>query len=131
MACKVKEASVKKNRFSVVFNDQFHGASAFDVPGTLDANPYHPVCKAKEMTAGRDHMVEVVIAGAARTAMGGFQGTFSELSAVDLGGATRPGLMMLAASPGSEIDITAHGTDADAALAALKSLVETGFGEED
>ena len=41
------------------------------------------------------------------------------------------GLMMLAASPGSEINIAAHGSDADAALAALRFLVETGFGEAD
>lgn len=41
------------------------------------------------------------------------------------------GLMMLAAAPGSEINIAADGADADDALAALKSLVETGFGEED
>ncbi|NQV44926.1 MAG: HPr family phosphocarrier protein [Rhodospirillales bacterium] len=41
------------------------------------------------------------------------------------------GLMMLAASPGSEIHIAADGVDADAALAALKSLVEAGFDEED
>jgi acetyl-CoA C-acetyltransferase len=83
----------------VVFNDQFHGASAFDVPGTLDANPYHPVCKAKEMTPGRDHMADVVIAGAARTAMGGFQGAFSELSAVDLGGAAIRAALQQAGTP--------------------------------
>lgn len=41
------------------------------------------------------------------------------------------GLMMLAASPGTEIDISAEGSDADAALAALKALVEAGFDEDD
>ena len=40
------------------------------------------------------------------------------------------GLMMLAASPGDEIDIVASGADADAALAALVKLVEDRFGEE-
>lgn len=40
------------------------------------------------------------------------------------------GLMMLAASPGDEIEIIASGTDADAALAALVGLVEDRFGEE-
>ncbi len=47
-----------------------------------------------------------------------------------VGGASIMGLMMLAASPGSHIDITAHGTDAKAALAALSKLVEQGFGED-
>ena len=40
------------------------------------------------------------------------------------------GLMMLAASPGDEIEIIASGADADAALAALVGLVEDRFGEE-
>lgn len=40
------------------------------------------------------------------------------------------GLMMLAASPGDEIEIIASGADADAALAALVKLVEDRFGEE-
>jgi len=40
------------------------------------------------------------------------------------------GLMMLAASPGDEIEIIASGADADAALAALVRLVEDRFGEE-
>lgn len=41
------------------------------------------------------------------------------------------GLMMLAASPGTEICIAADGRDANDALAALKALVEAGFDEED
>ena len=40
------------------------------------------------------------------------------------------GLMMLAAGPGSTIEITADGPDEDAALAALKSLVENRFDED-
>jgi phosphocarrier protein HPr len=40
------------------------------------------------------------------------------------------GLMMLAASPGDEIEIRASGPDAEAALAALAQLVEAKFGEE-
>ncbi|MBW7947563.1 MAG: HPr family phosphocarrier protein [Sphingomonadaceae bacterium] len=40
------------------------------------------------------------------------------------------GLMMLAASPGDEIEIIASGPEADAALAALVRLVEDRFGEE-
>ena len=40
------------------------------------------------------------------------------------------GLMMLAASPGSMLDIEAQGPDAEAALAALVALVKDGFGEE-
>jgi phosphocarrier protein HPr len=41
------------------------------------------------------------------------------------------GLMMLAAAPGTEINITADGPQASDALEALKTLVEEGFGEED
>lgn len=41
------------------------------------------------------------------------------------------GLMMLAASPGTEIRIAAEGDDAETAIATLKNLVEAGFGEED
>lgn len=40
------------------------------------------------------------------------------------------GLMMLAAGPGSMIEIGARGPDADAAVAALSKLVEDRFGEE-
>ena len=40
------------------------------------------------------------------------------------------GLMMLAAGPGSTLDIVAQGPDAEAALAALVALVQDGFGEE-
>jgi phosphocarrier protein len=39
-------------------------------------------------------------------------------------------MMMLAASQGSELTISADGPDADAALAALRRLVESGFDEE-
>lgn len=41
------------------------------------------------------------------------------------------GLMMLAAAPGSTIDIAASGTQADEALSALIGLVENRFEEED
>jgi phosphocarrier protein HPr len=40
------------------------------------------------------------------------------------------GLMMLAAAPGNTIEISTRGTEADAALDALCSLVETKFEEE-
>jgi phosphocarrier protein HPr len=40
------------------------------------------------------------------------------------------GLMMLAASPGSEIAIEADGPDADAALAAIVALAQAKFGED-
>ena len=40
------------------------------------------------------------------------------------------GLMMLAAGPGSTIEIAAEGPDADAALAALVALVEGRFEED-
>jgi phosphocarrier protein len=41
------------------------------------------------------------------------------------------GLMTLAAAPGSTIELTADGPDAQAAMDALTDLVESGFGEED
>ena len=40
------------------------------------------------------------------------------------------GLMMLAASIGSEVEITAEGSDAAEALKAILALVEAKFGEE-
>jgi phosphocarrier protein len=40
------------------------------------------------------------------------------------------GVMMLAAEHGSEISIRAVGDDAEAAVAALTALVESGFGED-
>lgn len=40
------------------------------------------------------------------------------------------GLMMLAAGPGSEIEIVAEGSDGSEALGALRTLVENGFDED-
>jgi phosphocarrier protein len=40
------------------------------------------------------------------------------------------GLMMLAAGPGSQIEITASGPDAVPALAAIRSMIEAKFEEE-
>jgi phosphocarrier protein HPr len=48
-----------------------------------------------------------------------------------VGGTSIMGLMMLAASPGCSIRVSVSGTDADAALAAICELVESGFGETD
>jgi len=39
-------------------------------------------------------------------------------------------LMMLAATQGTELEITAEGTDAEQAIAALEKLVKDKFGEE-
>ena len=47
-----------------------------------------------------------------------------------VGGGSIMGLMMLAAGPGSEIQVSAAGPEARAALDALAALVEGGFGEE-
>ena len=41
------------------------------------------------------------------------------------------GLMMLGAGRGSTVELVAEGWDAKEALAALATLVETGFGEQD
>lgn len=47
-----------------------------------------------------------------------------------VGGTSIMGLMMLAASPGCSISVTASGTDAEAVLDALSALVADRFGEE-
>ncbi|MCO5734647.1 HPr family phosphocarrier protein [Rhizobium sp. SSA_523] len=47
-----------------------------------------------------------------------------------VGGTSIMGLMMLAASPGCTIEVSAAGTDAEAALEALTRLVADRFGEE-
>jgi len=46
-------------------------------------------------------------------------------------GASIMGLMMLAAVPGTMISVAAEGPQADAALAALETLIESRFGEDD
>jgi phosphocarrier protein HPr len=48
-----------------------------------------------------------------------------------VGGTSIMGLMTLAAAPGCKVDLEAEGPDAAAALEALATLVEGGFGEED
>lgn len=48
-----------------------------------------------------------------------------------VGGTSIMGLMMLAASPGCCIRVSASGREADVALAAIAELVEGGFGEAD
>ncbi len=47
-----------------------------------------------------------------------------------VGGTSIMGLMMLAAGPGTVIRIAAKGKQAEAALTALRGLVECGFGED-
>lgn len=47
-----------------------------------------------------------------------------------VGGTSIMGLMMLAASPGCSIEVSASGTDAEAALEALTQLIADRFGEE-
>ncbi len=47
-----------------------------------------------------------------------------------VGGTSIMGLMMLTAVQGSTIEIEACGSDAAAAIEALKFLVESGFGED-
>jgi len=48
-----------------------------------------------------------------------------------VGGTSIMGLMTLSAGVGSSIELQAAGREAEAALDALVSLVEDGFGEED
>lgn len=48
-----------------------------------------------------------------------------------VGGTSIMGLMMLAASPGCCIHVSATGAEAEPALVAITELVESGFGETD
>ena len=61
----------------------------------------------------------------------GFQADIEvEKDGVRVGGTSIMGLMMLAASPGCTIHVTAKGPEARQALAALSELVSSKFGEE-
>lgn len=53
-----------------------------------------------------------------------------EKDGIKVGGTSIMGLMMLAASPGCCVNVTASGPDARAALDALEELVAGKFGEE-
>ena len=60
-----------------------------------------------------------------------FSATISvEKDGMKVGGTSIMGLMMLAASPGCSIRVTAEGPDAVAAIDAIEQLVATRFGEE-
>ncbi|MEP0522047.1 MAG: HPr family phosphocarrier protein [Hyphomicrobiales bacterium] len=47
-----------------------------------------------------------------------------------VGGTSIMGLMMLGATPGSDVALSASGPDADAALNALEALINSKFGED-
>lgn len=49
----------------------------------------------------------------------------------EVSGSSIMGLMMLAAAPGMQIDVTTSGPDADAALKAITELIDNKFEEED
>jgi phosphocarrier protein HPr len=53
-----------------------------------------------------------------------------EKDGVSVGGTSIMGLMMLAASPGARIRVTAKGAEAEEAMAALEALIGSRFGEE-
>jgi len=53
-----------------------------------------------------------------------------EKDGISVGGTSIMGLMMLAASPGTTVMVSASGPDAPAALDALVELIENRFGEE-
>jgi phosphocarrier protein len=53
-----------------------------------------------------------------------------EKDGISVGGTSIMGLMMLAASPGCHIRVTASGPEADEAMAALEELIASRFGEE-
>jgi phosphocarrier protein HPr len=53
-----------------------------------------------------------------------------EKDGVSVGGTSIMGLMMLAASPGCCIQVTADGPEAEQVMAALEKLISSRFGEE-
>ena len=53
-----------------------------------------------------------------------------EKDGMSVGGTSIMGLMMLAASPGCRIRVTAEGAEAEEAMAALEALIGSRFGEE-
>ncbi|MDQ2632578.1 MAG: HPr family phosphocarrier protein [Pseudomonadota bacterium] len=60
-----------------------------------------------------------------------FRATISvEKDGIKVGGTSIMGLMMLAASPGCSIRVTASGPEAEAAIEAIEQLIATRFGEE-
>jgi phosphocarrier protein HPr len=60
-----------------------------------------------------------------------FTATISvEKDGIRVGGTSIMGLMMLAASPGCSIRVTASGPQAEEAIAAIEELIATRFGEE-
>ena len=62
---------------------------------------------------------------------GGFQASVEvERDGVKVGGTSIMGLMMLAASPGCSIKVTAKGPEARQVMAALEELIASRFGEE-
>jgi phosphocarrier protein len=63
--------------------------------------------------------------------VGGYDATVVvEKDGMSVGGTSIMGLMMLAASPGCSIAVTAHGPQASALMEALEELVASRFGEE-
>ena len=63
--------------------------------------------------------------------VGGFDAEVQvEKDGVSVGGTSIMGLMMLAASPGCAIRVSASGPEAEAVMAALEELVSSRFGEE-
>jgi len=53
-----------------------------------------------------------------------------EKDGISVGGDSIMGLMMLAASPGCSITVSARGPDAEAVMGALQALIAERFGEE-
>ncbi|MCX7302754.1 MAG: HPr family phosphocarrier protein [Hyphomicrobiales bacterium] len=53
-----------------------------------------------------------------------------EKDGIRVGGTSIMGLMMLAASPGCSIRVTARGPDAETAIDAIEQLIAARFGEE-
>ena len=92
-------------------------ADEVDRPRLPDHQPARAACPGLgEVRAGRR-----CLPGAAITV---------EKDGIKVGGTSIMGLMMLAASPGCSIRVTASGPEAEQAMAAIEELIATRFGEE-
>ncbi len=76
------------------------------------------------MSASQD---PIVIVGAARTPMGGFQGDFSSLAAHDLGGAAIKAAMQLLGRDSGELRLPMTPLDAASIAKLRRSLVQYGL----
>lgn len=90
--------------------------------GIINKKGLHARAAAKfvKTVAGHNAQVEVVKLG-----------QNGEADSSPVPGGSILGLMMLGADPGSQLQLSAQGHDAEEVIAALKELIEARFGEEE